>query len=146
MIEKNNRGAARVKGYFGRGVLGPELYEEEQEEVANLSTVFGPGVTGVGLPNQAVNAPGHGVTGQQSPAIPEEPTTSDAPSLSVTKLEEALQENPQLVDAFLPVELNRAGGPRKGALLALEIAENRRVLGHRKDVLAQIAAALPAEE
>lgn len=144
MTEKNNANNKINPGLFGRGVIGAEIYEEEQKAVENLTNVFGPGVTGVGLLNQPVNKPGPGVTGQR-----EEPPAAGAaetPSLSIAKLEEALEGNPALVDTFLPVELARPGGPRKGALEALEIAENLRPDGGREDVLNQIAAALPNEE
>jgi hypothetical protein len=134
----------RDPGYFGPGVIGAEQYEREKKEVENLSTVFGPGVTGIGTPNPPVNKPGPGVTGQceEAPAA----GAPETPSLSIAKLEEALEDNPALVDSFLPLELARPGGPRKGALQALEIAEQLRPDGAREDVLTQIAAALPNEE
>lgn len=107
----------RDPGYFGPGVIGSEQHEKEKEEVANLSTTFGPGVTGLGLPNQAVNAPGRGVTGQRDepPAV----GSAETPSLSITKLEEALEENPFILDGMIAAEFERAEGPRKAALRLL---------------------------
>lgn len=143
-MSDNNKNNKINPGMFGPGVIGTDVYEEERKAVENLSNVFGPGVTGIGLVNQAVNLAGKGVTGQR-----DEPASSapaETPSLSIAKLEEALEGNPALVDTFLPIELARPGGPRKGALEALEIAENMRPEGAREDVLAQIAAALPNEE
>jgi hypothetical protein len=137
MPEKNNANNRVNPGYFGRGVIGDEAYEAEQAVVERQADVFGPGV--VGLPADPVNKPGPGVAAQAA-------GTTDVPSLSVTKLEEALEENPALVDSFLPIELARPGGPRKGALQALEIAEQLRPDGAREDVLTQIAAALPNED
>jgi hypothetical protein len=132
-------------GYWGRGVIGEEQYKKEQEAVAEGSSVFGPGV--LGLRADAVNKAGPGVT-DQAPEATESTAdaakSTEAPSLSIKELEAALEENPALVDTLLTAELARPGGPRKGALEALEVAES---LGrNREDVLTQIAAALGAED
>jgi hypothetical protein len=130
-------------GYYGPGVIGPERYKEEQALIEKGANIFGPGVTGLGLPNQAVNVAGPGVTGQTDVA----PTAAvpEVVSLSIKELEEALEANVALVDKFLTAELARPGGVRKGALDALEVAESLRPDGAREDVLAQIAAARAGE-
>jgi hypothetical protein len=139
MSETNNADNKINPGYFGHGVVGKDLHAKEQAAIKDGGDIFGPGVTGVGLPNQAVNKAGPGVVG--APAAP----PPVAPMLSIKDLEEALNASPLLVDTFLAVELDRPGGPRKGALAALETAEHLRTDGPREDVLAQIAAASGAE-
>jgi hypothetical protein len=92
---QNNRGPNKVAGHFGPGVLGREVFEEEQATLARQETdgPFGPGVLNQtvtetppmtsGLPNQPVNRPGPGVTGQSHPPAPpaeHKPDESPEPS------------------------------------------------------------------
>ena len=125
-------------GHFGPGVIGEEAHAVEQEAVKAGSDIFGPGVTGVGLPNERVNLPGPGVT-EQGETPP--PVVKEEPSLSIPKLTAALKENPALVDKLLDAELVRPGGPRKGALEALFDAEQNHEGGAREAVLDRIVEA-----
>jgi len=137
-VDESTRGG-RDPGYFGHGVIGKEQYEKEKLQTDEGSAVFGPGV--LGLAADAVNKPGPGVAGQE--VKPEDvPPTPDQPRLSIKELEEALEENPALVDKLLDAEFARPEGVRKGALQAIEIAESLRPDGPREDVLQKIAAAL----
>lgn len=112
-------------GHFGHGVIGKAAAEAEAALIEEGANIFGPGVLGSG------RTPGN------PPAEPAPAT----PSLSVTDLEAALEQNPALVESFLLAELDRPGGPRKGALAALKTAEEGRPEGPREDVLAMILAA-----
>lgn len=115
-------------GHFGHGVIGHEQAAAEAEVIEQGANVFGPGVLNSGKTPE--------------PAPASEPESKPAaPSLSVTDLEAALEENPELVETFLLAEIDRAGGPRKGALAALKSAEENRPEGPREDVLAMILAA-----
>jgi hypothetical protein len=137
-MEENNKSNRVNPGYFGPGVVGKEIYDAEQAVVEAGANIFGPGVTGIGLKNQAVNQPGHGVTGEGVKT----PPPAEPPSLSIRELTEALEANPGLVDDFFAAEKKRPGGPRKGALQALEVAESLRPGGPREEVLVEIAAEL----
>lgn len=129
----------RDPGYFGPGVIGKEKFEEEKAVVDKGGDVFGPGVTGVGLPNQAVNTVGRGVTDQsKGPETP--PPPKDPPSLSIAEIEEALDKNSALLDELLAAEEKRPGGARKGALAEFESTEAAREGGPRQEILDRIAA------
>ena len=99
--------------------------------VEKQADVYGPGVTG--LHSDAYNKPGPGVTGD---AIPE----TLLPSLSIREIGEALEKNPALLDKFFLAELERPGGPRKGALDLFYTAESAKP-EPRADVLERIQGA-----
>ena len=134
---ENNAGNTVNPGYFGPGVIGPEVYAAEQAVVSAGGDIFGPGVTGL---DKAVNKPGPGVT-EQGPTEQAPVQGPAEPSLSIPKLTAALKENPALVDKLLEAELARPAGPRKGALEALFGAEQHHEGGPRDAVLDRIVAA-----
>ena len=126
----NNEGNRVNPGHFGRGVIGDKAFDAEQKTVEDLGDIFGPGV--IGKPEPTVNVVGTGVL-EQAPA-----GHQVGPMLSLRALKDALDASPLLVDTFLPVELARAEGPRKGALVVLADAERRRPGGYRDAVMAQL--------
>ncbi len=67
-------------------------------------------------------------------------------TLSITELEKALQENPELIDKLLAAELDRPeGAPRKGALRVILAAEQARDDGGREAVVAELKSLIKAK-
>ena len=69
-------------------------------------------------------------------------TSGTTGSTSIKQIDQALQDNPAVYEEMYSLELQRAEGPRKGALRLFMAAEVAREGGPREDRLAELDAAL----
>ncbi len=69
-------------------------------------------------------------------------TSETTGSTSIKQIDKALQDNPAVYEEMYALELQRAEGPRKGALRLFMAAEVAREGGPREDRIAELDAAL----
>lgn len=120
-------------------------YEKEQAWIEIGAPIFGPAVIGDPepqrpTPSQLKAQPGlaklHGI---EEPTGP--PATETKAQLPVTKLEEALEANPYILDGVIAAEFERKDGPRKAALRILLKVEQDKA-EPRTEVVAKLEGAL----
>lgn len=133
-------------GHFGPGIIGEEEFEKEKnwrDKGANVfgSLVVGPSEPQKPTPEQLRQQPElAALHGLDAPAAPASAPVKQ-PQLSIAKLEEALQDNPYIIDGAITAEFERVEGPRKGAL-RLILAEEQKKADPRDDVVARLKEAL----
>lgn len=130
------------KGQFGPAVIGEAAFKKEQEDVARGVDYFGPAVVGPSEPQKFREGAGHSPTARPAALVPPTPP-KERPQLSLEKLEEALLDNPFMLDGLIEAEFGRAEGPRKGAVRLLEKVELAKTENtQRPEVLARLRAVL----
>ena len=129
------------KGHFGPAVIGEEAFKKEQADVAKGVDYFGPAVVGPSEPQKFREGAGHQPAAR--PALAPATPPKERPQLSLEKLEEALLDNPFMLDGLIEAEFGRAEGPRKGAVRLLEKVELAKTENsQRPEVLARLRAVL----
>lgn len=115
---------------YGPGILDPDVYEDVKEVVKSKRDRYGPGV---------LDPPEGALEDDQSTLTEEAPPekgsieeliakyASDEGYVSIGKLKELLEEMPSAFDRMYSWEMQRADGPRIGALQHLLQLENNSV-------------------
>lgn len=138
---------------YGRKVVGKEEAARRQKRVARKGARYGHKV-GDGEPTPELEESQQQQTGEPPKPLPtggmDEETfealmaahANDDGYLSIDALKEALEDAPTAYNRLLSWELNRADGPRVGALTHLLGEEQKRATGPRAPVMAAIEGAL----
>jgi hypothetical protein len=107
---------------YGPGILDPDVYEQVEEVVKTKSDRYGPGV--LDPPEGAEELPEDDQSTVTEEAPPKKGSVeemiakyaSDEGYVSIGKLKELLEEMPSAFDRMYSWEMQRADGPRIGAL------------------------------